>query len=434
MLAQLFVCVLLTGFATNVLVSTAAAQSASAQPKSPKSPKPPKSKQAPYFGVDTVRFVIDMRNALAQGIFKPPTDSVGLRGGVPPLDWGKTLLAKDLDGTGFYTATVLFKPTSNAGNKPLYTHKRVPYKFKIESPNAKANEGWENGENSNLLLGKPSTTLQRAFNETGREVVRNTRSGTIIVHQNVPSAVLPARTVMVYVPPQYAKDTSTRYPVLYMHDGQNIFDDSTASGTEWHLDEIAEALIQRRELKPCIIVGVYNTADRVDEYTPTQQMRPVGNIATKTFGGKASQYATMLVNEIKPFIDKTYRTLPDPAHTAVGGSSLGGLNSLFLAMNYPNVFGHALVVSPSLWWDNKLLVEQMFRLEKKLPVRFWLSMGTQEGAEAIEDVRRLRLVFENLQWKKGTEYEYVEDFGGRHDEVSWAARAEAMLKFLFPAR
>jgi predicted alpha/beta superfamily hydrolase len=432
-----FGCVILmvlTSLVTNGLASTMVAKLVCAYPKSPKSPKSSKSKSALYFGVDTVRFVIDMRKALAQGIFKPPTDSVGIRGGVPPLEWGKTLLAKDPDGTGLYKATVIFKPSSNAGSKPLYTHKRVPYKFKIESPNAKGNEGWEYGDNSNLLLGKPLTTLQRAFNEIGRETVPSTRSGTIIVHQAVPSSVLPPRTLVVYLPPNYAKDTSTRYPVLYMHDGQNVFDDSTASGTEWHLDEIAEALIQRKELKPCIIVGVYNTADRVDEYTPTQQVRPVGNGATKVVGGKAALYATMLVSEIKPFIDKTYRTLPDAANTAIGGSSLGGLNSLFLAMNYPHIFGHALVVSPSLWWDNKLLVEQMFRLEKKLPVRFWLSMGTQEGAEAIEDVRRLRLVFENLQWKKDTEYQYVEDFGGRHDEVSWSARAEAMLKFLFPAR
>ena len=121
------------------------------------------------------------------------------------------------------------------------------------------------------------------------------------------------------MPPDYERDTHHRYPVLYMHDGQNLFDSSTAfGGNEWRLDDTAEELIERGAIEPLIIVGIYNTGEqRIHEYTPTAD--------AKLGGGKADLYGRMLVEEVRPFIDGTYRTLRGAENTGLGGSSLGGL-------------------------------------------------------------------------------------------------------------
>ena len=147
---------------------------------------------------------------------------------------------------------------------------------------------------------------------------------------------------MVYLPPGYVEDTGRTYPVLYMHDGQNLFDPATAfGGNEWRLDDTAEELIERGAIEPLIIVGIYNTGEqRIHEYTPTTD--------PKLGGGKADLYGKMLVEEVKPFIEKTYRTLPGPENTGMGGSSLGGLVTLHLGIQYPQVFGKLAVLSPSV--------------------------------------------------------------------------------------
>ena len=125
--------------------------------------------------------------------------------------------------------------------------------------------------------------------------------------------------MLVYLPPDYDQATADRYPVLYLHDGQNVFDQATSFGDEWRVDETAQELITAGCIEPIIVVGIYNTGDhRIDEYTPTPS-------ADGTLGGRADDYGRMLVEELKPFIDATYKTFPGAANTALGGSSLGGL-------------------------------------------------------------------------------------------------------------
>ena len=164
------------------------------------------------------------------------------------------------------------------------------------------------------------------------------------------------RDIIVYLPPGYDESREARYPVLYMHDGQNLFDAATAFlGNEWGLDETAERLIAAAEMQPLIIVGVYNTGnERVAEYTPIKDKRGRG--------GRARAYGKLLVKELKPLIDSEFRTLPDTANTALGGSSLGGLVSLYFGLEHPEVFGKLMVMSPSVWWANGAILREVGKL------------------------------------------------------------------------
>jgi predicted alpha/beta superfamily hydrolase len=256
----------------------------------------------------------------------------------------------------------------------------------------------------------------------------HTLTGDFRRHPKFRSRFLPSdHTLLVYRPPGYADDRSRRFPVLYLHDGQNVFDRATsATGEEWSVDETAERLIRGGEIEPLIIVGVYNAgARRIDEYTPTPDSR-------KAVGGKADPYARMLVTEIKPFIDRRYRTLRSAANTGLGGSSLGGLLTMHLGLRYHTVFNRLAVLSPSVWWDDRAIVREVQALKAKPPLRVWLDSGTAEGAEVTRDTRLLRDALVEKGWVVGHDLAYLEAEGGGHNEQSWAARVEGVLRFLFP--
>ncbi len=163
---------------------------------------------------------------------------------------------------------------------------------------------------------------------SAEQAVEHTITGDVRLHEDFHSRFLEHdRSIVVYLPPGYHADSADRYPVLYLHDGQNIFDRATSFGEEWHADESAQALIAAGEVAPVIIVGIYNTGEyRVDEYTPTS--------GEKGRGGRADEYGQMLIEELKPFIDQTYKTLPSAASTALGGSSLGGLLTMHLGLRW----------------------------------------------------------------------------------------------------
>ncbi len=152
------------------------------------------------------------------------------------------------------------------------------------------------------------------------------------------------RTLTVYVPPGYDADVKRRYPVLYLHDGQNLFDPARATfGVAWDADATAERLILARRIPPLLLVGIDNTPDRMDEYAYHHD-------AEEQTGGRGPLYARFVLEEVKPFIDGRYRTRPDRRHTAVMGSSMGGLISLSMAREHSERFGLCGVASPSLWW------------------------------------------------------------------------------------
>ncbi len=258
--------------------------------------------------------------------------------------------------------------------------------------------------------------------------VEHTLTGDVRTHDNFHSRYLDHdRTVIVYLPPGYDDGSADRYPVLYLHDGQNIFDRATAFGEEWHVDENAQQLIIDGEIQPLIIVGIYNTGEfRIDEYTPTCEKKMRGR------GGHADDYGRMLIEELKPFIDATYKTLPSAASTAVGGSSLGGLLTMHLGLRYPTAISKLAVLSPSVWWDNRVLLTEVEALDHKLPLEIWLDAGTDEGSETLANARALRDALLAKGWTLDVDLAYLEVQGGGHNEASWGARVGDVLKFLFP--
>jgi predicted alpha/beta superfamily hydrolase len=304
----------------------------------------------------------------------------------------------------------------------------VTYMFKVDRA-ADPKGGWEDGCNRQLFLRQPAETMTRLFNAPPDPVVTSP-VGTIHNHPAFPSRIVAPRDVQVYLPPGYKREPSRRYPVLYLQDGQNVFDPA-AMGMEWQVDDTAEALIRAGRIEPLIVVAVANTDARRDEYTPTavEWKRPDGS--NSKGGGKANLYGRFLIEELKPFIDRTYRTRPDAASTALGGASLGGLVSVWLALQHPGVFGSVLAVSPTVWWDNSVILTKIAALPRTAPVRFWVDIGTLEGANAVSGARRLRDALVAKGWKPGTDLEYVEQEGGQHDEISWASRVEGMLSFLY---
>jgi len=165
--------------------------------------------------------------------------------------------------------------------------------------------------------------------------------------------------------------------------------------------------------------------DRYDEYTPTRDLRLAR-------GGKADQYGRMLVEEIKPFIDSHYRTLNDAASTGLGGASLGGLVTLYLGLKYPDTFGRLAVLSPSVWWDNRMIVQEVKNLKSKPASRIWLDVGTDEETGRDSATRQLRDALVKKGWVLNGDLNYYEAKGARHEEMAFARRASLFLKFLFP--
>ncbi len=259
-------------------------------------------------------------------------------------------------------------------------------------------------------------------------VREHTLTGDIRIHTAVPSRFLKhPHDVLVYLPPCYEEEPERHYPVLYLHDGQNLFDDATAFSREWGVDETAERLIAEGAIEPLIIVGMYNAGEqRLDEYTPIRD-------GSMTGGGKGEAHGRMLVEELKPFIDAAYRTRPEAASTGVGGSSLGGLVSLYLGLRHSGVFWRLAVISPSAWWGDRYLARRVKALSHKPPLRIWLSVGTEEGAGVVDDVEEVRDALVERGWQEGEDLHFELVEGGRHDEAAWGAIVEPMLRWLFPA-
>lgn len=259
------------------------------------------------------------------------------------------------------------------------------------------------------------TALRRVFRlENRRATIRNGRRE---------SFEIAGRKATVYLPPGY-DEHDRRYPVLYMHDGQNLFDAERAyiPGQHWRLQEAADAAIGDRAASPMIIVGLDHAGPaRIDEYTPTTDPKHAG-------GGRAHEWAQTLFETIKPEIDRRYRTVAN--ETAVGGSSLGGLISLYLALNHPDVVRAAAVMSPSVWWNGRVILNDVDAFDGPHP-RLWLDVGGREGEETLRDARELRDRLRAKGWNDQT-LRYYEDRRGDHTERAWARRVRLVLEFLFP--
>jgi predicted alpha/beta superfamily hydrolase len=253
----------------------------------------------------------------------------------------------------------------------------------------------------------------------------------IKLHKNFGSAHLGApRSVLVYLPPGYGARAGQRYPVLYMHDGQNLMIPEDAfGGVAWGVDRTAQQLILAGQIEPLIIVGIYNAGrHRIDEYTPVKS--DVGRM--KGHGGRADFYGRMIIEELKPFIDREYLTKPEREFTGLGGSSLGGLVSLYLGFKRPDVFSRLAVMSPAVWWANNQIIREIAAIAERIPLRIWLDIGKKEGGRIKHQVRALKEILLANGWQTGLDFAYLEIPEARHDEAAWAARFHEVLRFLYP--
>jgi predicted alpha/beta superfamily hydrolase len=269
------------------------------------------------------------------------------------------------------------------------------------------------------------STFRRAFGlENRRAAVRQGRLDRIAAFE---SKILGnTRDVTVYLPAGY-DDHDDRYPVLYMQDGQNLFEPHRAfiPGQHWRLAEAADEAIGARTASPMIIVGVDNAGpSRIDEYAPTHDPKRDG-------GGRADDYARFLLEELKPVIDASYRTLGDGEHTAVGGSSLGGLLAMHIAAKYPHAFSRVAVMSPSVWWNDRVILREVDEFAGPHRPRVWLDIGGREGGDAISGAQALRDRLRAKGWNDESLL-YHEDRRADHSERAWAARVRKVLEFLFP--
>lgn len=264
---------------------------------------------------------------------------------------------------------------------------------------------------------------------------KHTLTGNITRHRGFRSKILGnRRDVLVYLPRGYRRFSRLRHPVLYLHDGQNIFDAATSfAGVEWGADETAQQLIRKNLIEPLIIVAIANTGEeRIHEYAPTRGVFDPTAKRKNRSRGLALNYGRFLVEELKPFIDKRYRTKPEAEFTGLGGSSLGGLLTLSLGLWFPYVFSRLIVMSPSVWWDDQIILKMVDKLDRKLPLKIWLDTGTHE--EGWERARRLRDALVEKDWKLFDDLQYTEVEGGDHSEGAWARRVDPALRFLFPPK
>jgi len=252
-------------------------------------------------------------------------------------------------------------------------------------------------------------------------------TGTVEYHRAMKGDGLRDRDVVVWLPPDYRTSRNRRYPVLYMNDGQNAFDPATSSfGVDWQADEIADRLIRSKEIPPLIIVGIYNTADRTAEYSP---------------GVKGTAYMNFVVNRLKPFIDKTYRTKPDRLNSFVCGSSMGGLISFMLPCEYPEVFSAGICMSPAFVEPNKAKPQWDYIADflaspiQKAPLFFYIDLGGV-GLEQIlqPGFDKMITVLKAKGYREHKDFELVKDPAARHSEADWAKRLPNALKLVLNRR
>lgn len=253
--------------------------------------------------------------------------------------------------------------------------------------------------------------------DDGRE---HTVAGRVLVLNDLASPQLGnRRDIYVYLPPGYASG-DRRFPVLYMQDGQNLFDRATSFAEEWGVDQTLEA--RGPGDAQAIVVGIPNTGDtRCDEYSPFAD--------PKVGGGSGDRYLAFLTETLKPIIDREFRTLPGRDTTGIAGSSMGGLISLYGFFRSMATFGFAGVMSPALWFGDGAI----FRSVRTAPFvagRIHLDCGTLEGRVAAADVRRMRDLLIDKGYREGVDLRYVVEKGGRHDEAAWGRRFRDAIDFL----
>jgi len=238
-------------------------------------------------------------------------------------------------------------------------------------------------------------------------------TGTVRYHRGLKGAGLQDRDLIVWLPPGYETDKTRRYPVVYMHDGQNIVDPVTSAfGVDWSIDETATELIKKKSIEPIIVVGIYNTSDRMKEYIP---------------GDKGTAYMNFVVNTVKPLIDSTYRTKPDRKNTIVGGSSAGGIISFMLVWEHSDVFSKAICMSPAFrslspgGWDYTLTVQRSSRPTN--PIFLYIDNGALGLDSQLQPgIDAMLTALKSKGYSEGRDFLFLLAPTAKHSEADWAKR------------
>jgi enterochelin esterase-like enzyme len=258
-------------------------------------------------------------------------------------------------------------------------------------------------------------------------------TGDLRIHEFPSRVFRNIRYLRIWLPPGYddAGNAGRHYPVLYLNDGQNLFESSTAfAGVEWQVDETADRLIREGAVPPMIFVGMDNTGkERIREYMPFRSMHP------RMLRVQGRYYPDFLMKEVMPFVERNYRVATGPENTGLGGSSLGGLIALYTAIARPGTIGRLLLESPSLWASGRQLVKES-RSVRIWPERMFLAVGSSEAGSAersrtvVDDVRELAAIMRRAVLSESRLRLVVKD-GAGHNEAAWAERFPEALRFLY---
>lgn len=258
-------------------------------------------------------------------------------------------------------------------------------------------------------------------------------TGTVIKHSSFESKYVAPRNVEVWLPPSYEKEPSHSYPVLYMHDGQNVFNPKTSyTGIDWGVDEALTKLIQQGKVRETIVVAVWNSPKRVQEYMPAKALLLEGATKQTRHEPFADKYLKFLVEELKPYIDKNYRTLKDRDNTFIMGSSMGALISLYALCEYPEVFGSAGCVSTHWPAGNGIVIEYAkTALPKPGHHRIYFDFGTETLDKDYEPYqKRMDEVMRVTGYTFGKDWVTRKFAGADHSERAWRSRIDIPLTFL----
>jgi predicted alpha/beta superfamily hydrolase len=276
-----------------------------------------------------------------------------------------------------------------------------------------------------------------SFAQTAKQITGEGIEGGFWRYENFPSKFVAARNIDVWLPPQFSKNK--KYPVLYMHDGQMLFDGkSTWNKQEWMIDETMTKLIAENKIREAIVVGIWNTPQRREEYMP-QKAFAMATAAQKAEAAKfgiaevfSDRYLKFIVEELKPFIDKTYPTLKDRKNTFVMGSSMGGLISLYAISEYPEIFGGAACISTHFPAGDGVMIEYM---KTNLPApkdhKIYFDYGTETLDASYEPFQiKADAAMKAKGYEPGKNWLTRKFAGEDHSERAWAKRAEIPLVFL----
>ena len=224
------------------------------------------------------------------------------------------------------------------------------------------------------------------------------------------------RRIWVYLPESYDENQNERYPVLYMHDGQNLFDDATSFSGEWGIDEFLDSTT----LKQCIVVGIDHGGNRrLNEYNPYNN---------KKYGkGEGRRYVKFLAETLKPYIDKSFRTNTGKEHTFIAGSSMGGLISMFAVLEYPGLFGGVGVFSPAFWISGEKIFDDIRKKGKKVNSRIYFYGGKMEGETMIPDMLKAADILKKVSRSRISTVVREE---GKHTEGQWRLEFPLFYGFL----